>query len=116
MPAHPNESIGAPENVAYRALGVKGYASGFATLDTQFPVCSPAAKPNMDRPCPACAPLTTSPMLAGAHLFGALLLHFSVDKHTIPEIPDEISIEVFILGNTSILQGSKKQETIEYII
>ena len=80
-PAHQNVSVGAPGTVAYRTLGVKGFASGFATLDTQFPVCSPAAKPNMDRPCPACAPLTTSPVLAGAHLFGALLLHFSVDKH-----------------------------------
>ena len=47
-------------------------------------------------------------------------ISFNKQGHTlrisIPEIPDEISIEVFILGKTSILQGSKKQETIEFII
>lgn len=37
-------------------------------------------------------------------------------KISMPEVPEDISIEVFIPGQTNILKGNKKRKTIEYIV
>ena len=60
---------------------VKGFASGFATLDCLLPICYTAAKASMDRPCLPAIHFLLLPGVDPAIFLGDLLRHFSLDEH-----------------------------------
>jgi len=62
---------------------VKGFASGFATLDCLLPICCAAAKASMDKPCLPAIHFLLLPGVDAVNFLGDLLRHFSLDEHNL---------------------------------
>ena len=75
---------------------VKGFASGFATLDCLLPICCAATKATMDRPCLPAIHFLLLPGVDPAIFLGDLLRHFLLDEHT-PVINDSRNMH-YMLG------------------
>ncbi len=67
--------------VADCSHSVKGFASGFATLDCLRSICYAAAKASMDKPCLPAIHFLLLPGVDSANFLGDLLHHFLLDEH-----------------------------------